>query len=94
MKKYILVSCQVPFVISTTFFKTIEGDNYLDGGTPFIFNNRCIDDRRILHLNTMYITRVLNISKEKNSSTRVLEGALQLHKFLMYNEKVPLCKVL
>lgn len=92
LKKYILVSCQVPFVTSTTFFKTIEGDNYLDGGTPFIFNNRCIDDRRILHLNTMWnFTRVLNISKEKNSSTRVLEGALQLHKFLMYNEKVPLC---
>jgi len=92
VKKYLLVSCQVPFVTSTTFFKTIEGDNYLDGGTPFIFNNRCIDDRKILHLNTMWnFTRVLNISKEKNSSTRVLEGALQLHKFLMYNEKVPLC---
>lgn len=92
LKKYLLVSCQVPFVTSTTFFKTIEGDNYLDGGTPFIFNNRCIDDRKILHLNTMWnFTRVLNISKEKNSSSRVLEGALQLHKFLMYNEKMPLC---
>lgn len=92
LKKYITVSCQVPFVTSTTFFKTIEGDNYLDGGTPFIFKNRCVDDRKILHLNTLWnFTRVLNISKEKNSSTRVLEGALQLHKFLMYNEKMPLC---
>jgi len=92
LKKYLLVSCQIPYLTSNTFFRKIEDDNYLDGGTPFIFNNRCVDDKKILHLNTLWnFTKILNISKEKNSSSRILEGALQLHKFLMYNDKVPLC---
>lgn len=92
VKKYLLCSCHLPYITSDTFFKIIDSDDYLDGGTPLIFNNRCHDDKKILHLNTMCnFSRIFNISKEKNCSTRTLEGALQLHKFLMYNEKVPMC---
>ena len=83
----ILRSIHVPYLTSGTFYREKNGNNYLDGGMPFIFDNRDKSDRKILYLNNSALNSMFTVKKELNGHGRMLEGAIDAHNYLLHNRK-------
>lgn len=65
----------------------------IDGCNPYIFKKRTIDDDKILFIRLTSFSKLkkmMHIKGEYNNSERLLEGALDLHKFFK-GEKSLLC---
>ena len=86
----VLKSVHIPFFINGEMYR---GD-CIDGGLPIIFNSRDEKDNPILYLsisNRYLWLKTLNIHRERNVYGRLLEGALQAHKFLLHKQKSYMC---
>jgi predicted acylesterase/phospholipase RssA len=82
LKEALLKSIQIPYFTTNTFFRKYKNDNYLDGGVPFIFNEReFCENKYILYLNNSNIKTMFSIKNEQNAHSRILEGALDAHNF-------------
>ena len=88
----ILKSIHIPYLTTGKYYH-IEGKNkYLDGGQPFIFNNRCKNDKRhIFYLDNSNIFTMFSIKKEVNSHGRLIEGALQCYNYILKGKRGFLC---
>ena len=88
----ILKSIHIPYLTTGEYYH-MEGKNkYLDGGQPFIFNNRDEnDERHIFYLDNSNIFTMFSIKREKNSSGRLIEGALQCYNYILKEKKDFLC---
>ena len=88
----ILKSIHIPYLTTGKYYH-IEGKNkYLDGGQPFIFNNRCENDKRhIFYLDNSNIFTMFSIKKEVNSHGRLIEGALQCYNYILKGKRGFLC---
>ena len=88
----ILKSIHIPY-LTTGHYYHMEGKNkYLDGGQPFIFNNRDKNDKRqIFYLDNSNILTMFSIQNEINSSGRMIEGALQCYNYILKEKRGFLC---
>ena len=90
----IVKSCYIPFLFDTASSFESDNINYIDGGQPFIFSNRCDDDCKILYISINQLSRLKNMLSfkgEKNHDNRVLEGLLDAMQFFSYNKKTEFC---
>ena len=76
----IIASSFIPYLMDGTL--CYKG--CIDGCTPYIFKKRTTDDDQILFIRLTSFSKfkkMLHIKGEYNNSERLLEGALDLHKF-------------
>ena len=67
---------------------------FFDGGMPYIFPERSINDKKILYVNICNYNKLhclFSVRKEINPYGRLLEGALDAHNFFLYKGKAKLC---
>lgn len=86
----IIRSSFVPILINT---RILYKKKYLDGITPYIFNNN-ISTNKILYLNLSNIDKIeymINIKNEKNPHHRVLTGILDIHLCFIKNKSNSIC---
>ena len=88
----ILKSIHIPYLTTGNYYH-IEGKNkYLDGGQPYIFNNRDEnDDKYIFYLDNSNLFTMFSIKKELNSDGRIMEGAGQCYNYLLKEKRGFLC---
>jgi hypothetical protein len=92
LKRAILKSIQIPYLTSDSFFRVYDDDKYLDGGVPFIFNDRAyIKDKYVLYLNNSSLNTMFTVKNEVNAYGRILEGALDAHNFFLHKKIGVLC---
>tara|TARA_B100001094_G_scaffold332639_1_gene405603 strand:- start:2120 stop:3028 length:909 start_codon:yes stop_codon:yes gene_type:complete len=91
----ILKSIHVPYLITGNYYHICGDNKYLDGGQPYIFNNRDTNDlRKILYLDNSNILTMFSAKSELNCHGRILEGALQCYNYLLKEKKGFLCSYL
>lgn len=92
LKRAILKSIQIPYLTCNSFFREYGDDKYLDGGVPFIFNERTYKrDKYILYLNNSSVKTMFTVKNEINAHGRILEGALDAHNFFLHKNRGFLC---
>lgn len=80
----------LPFIMNGK----LETEGYIDGINPYIFEERSKEDKKILYLNLLSISRVksiLNTKYDKNTSCRALTGILETHDFFTNKTPNTLC---
>ena len=81
----ILKSSHLPYLMNSEKYN----NNCLDGGFPYIFSERGREDKKIMYLsiaNRYFLTGLLKVKNELNVYGRVIEGALEMHKFILYDK--------
>ena len=81
----ILKSSHLPYLMNSEKYN----NNCLDGGFPYIFSERGNEDKKIMYLsiaNRYFLTGLLRVKNELNVYGRVIEGALEIHKFILYDK--------
>ena len=92
LKESILKSIQIPYFTTNSFYRKYGNNNYLDGGVPFIFNEReYAKNKYILYLNNSNIKTMFTIKNEENAHSRILEGALDAHNFFLHKKIGSIC---
>jgi len=87
-----LKSIHIPYLTTGKYYYIKGKNKYLDGGQPFIFNNRHeTDDRKILYLDNSNLFTMFSIQREKTSDGRMIEGALQCYNYILKGKKGFLC---
>ena len=87
-----LKSIHIPYLTTGAYYHIKGKNKYLDGGQPFIFNNRNENDKRhILYLDNSNIFTMFSIKKETNSSGRMIEGALDCYNYILKEKRGFLC---
>jgi hypothetical protein len=82
-------SCFIPYI---TMNKFMEDDNYIDGGTPFIFDK--IFGKNRLYINLCGMDKVIDsivIKKDKIVTHRILGGVLDIHDFFFRCKRTSMC---
>ena len=90
METAILYSTFIPFFMNGQY----SNEGYIDGGNPYIFNDRTIDDNKILFFRlTQYgkLKNMFHIRGELNFEKRLMEGMLDIHEFYMKNKPTIFC---
>tara|TARA_A100001011_G_scaffold397848_3_gene500163 strand:+ start:3748 stop:4656 length:909 start_codon:yes stop_codon:yes gene_type:complete len=88
----ILKSIHIPYLTTGEYYHISGKNKYLDGGQPYIFNNRDEnDERKILYLDNSNILTMFSIKSELNSDGRIIEGALECYNYLLKNKRGFLC---
>jgi hypothetical protein len=90
IEKYILNSTFIPFFMNGQY----SNDGYIDGASPYIFNERTVDDTKILFFKlTQYgkLKNMLHIRGELNFEQRIIEGILDVHEFYMKQQPTIFC---
>ena len=88
----ILKSIHIPYLTTGEYYHISGKNKYLDGGQPYIFNNRATnDEKKILYLDNSDLVTMFSIKSELNSEGRIIEGALQCYNYLLKNKKGFLC---
>jgi hypothetical protein len=82
-------SCFIPYI---TMNKFMEDDNYIDGGTPLIFDK--VFGKNRLYINLCGMDKIIDsivIKKDKIVTHRILEGVLDIHNFFFRSKKTSMC---
>lgn len=82
-------SCFVPLLINGE----LTYKNCIDGFNPMLFNERTIEDRKILFVHLFTPERIyncINVKNDKNITFRAIEGIYEIHKFFI-GDKQTLC---
>ena len=82
-------SCFVPLLINGE----LTYKNCIDGFNPMLFNERTIEDRKILFVHLFTPERLyncINVKNDKNITFRAIEGIYEVHKFFI-GDKQTLC---
>ena len=82
-------SCFIPYI---TMNKFMEDDNYIDGGTPFIFDK--VFGKNRLYINLCGMDKVIDsivIKNDKVVTHRILGGVLDIHNFFFRCKKTSMC---
>jgi len=90
LENYILNSTFIPFLMNGEYSR----NGKIDATTPYIFNNRTIDDTKILFFRlTQYkkFKNMFHIRGEHNLEQRIMEGVLDVHSFYMKDEPTLFC---
>lgn len=88
----ILKSIHIPYLTTGEYYHISGKHKYLDGGQPYIFNNRDANDlRKILYLDNSNLLTMFSIKSELNSDGRIIEGALQCYNYLLKEKRGFLC---
>lgn len=90
IENYILNSTFIPFFMNGNYSR----DGKIDATTAYIFNNRTIDDTKILFFRLAPYKKLKNafhIRGELNLEQRIIEGILDVHTFYMKNESTIFC---
>jgi len=86
----IMYSSHLPFIIDGN----ITQDNNMDNMSPYVFEDRTLDDPKIIFIKlTTYsrLKKVFHIKGETNFNERITEGILDIHSFFKYKNKTSLC---
>ena len=86
----IMYSTHLPFIIDGH----IAHDNNIDNMSPFVFEERTLDDPKIIFIKlTTYsrLKKIFHIKGEINFNERITEGILDIHKFFKYKQNTSLC---
>jgi hypothetical protein len=81
----ILKSSHLPYLMDEKKYN----NKCMDGGFPYIFTERGGTDKKMIYLsiaNKYFLTGLLKVKNEINVYGRVIEGALEMHKFILYNK--------
>jgi hypothetical protein len=87
----IIKSSYVPYLLDGNI---AYNDKYIDGCTPYIFNNENNKETKILYLDLFgydKIYYVLNITNEKTNFHRILTGLLDIHTFFIKQKNTSMC---
>jgi len=90
LENYILNSTFIPFLMNGEYSR----NGKIDATTPYIFNNRTIDDTKILFFRlTQYkkFKNMFHIRGEHNLEQRIMEGVLDVHSFYMKDKPTLFC---
>ena len=90
----LLKSCHIPYLANNELFYMEDNKAFFDGGIPYIFPERSVEDNRILYINISKLNKLnklLCINKEINNYGRLLEGALDAHEFFLYERNSKFC---
>lgn len=86
----ILKSCHLPFLINGDCFYEEKDSNYMDGGVPYLFNEK---ETSLYMRLTQFdkIKSILNISYEKTIHGRILEGIIDTYNFFLKMKTTQMC---
>lgn len=90
IERAILNSTFIPFFMNGQY----SNNGYIDGFNPYIFNERTIDDNKILFFRLTQYGKIKNmfyIRGELNFEQRIMEGILDIHTFYMNNTNTLFC---
>ena len=90
----IIKSSYIPFLFDNNPSLEISNTYIIDGGQPFIFNNRSSNDRKILYVSINQLSKLSSMLSTKNEVTpngRVLEGLLDVYQFFHYKKRTSIC---
>lgn len=91
----ILNSCHIPYITSDTL---CEEEFFIDGGMPFIFNDRenekINQNKDMLYVNVSYLDLLndsLNVYKETSQDGRILNGILKCYSLFLNRKNNNIC---
>ena len=99
LKKSLLKSMHVPYLINGEDYYKEDDVCYMDGLYPYLFKERN-NDKKILYLKLINIfsfsdfKNTICSKKEVNMEKRIMEGALEGHNFFLFNKKSKICSYL
>ena len=77
-------SSHIPFMTSNSYFYKHKDNDYIDGGTPFIFKERKRGkDKKILYISIINLSKIgksFSIKNEHTPHGRMLEGIVDIYK--------------
>jgi hypothetical protein len=94
LRNTILKSCHLPKFTSSEYFLEKKNELFFDGGFPFIFKNRSLNDDKILYMSLSHYSMLKNMFNSKNEENvygRILEGILDTYKFFTYEKTTTMC---
>lgn len=87
-------SCYVPFLFDHNVVLNNKDGFFIDGGQPFIFENRGAREKSILYVCINQIGKLkymFTLQDEDPYNNRVLEGLLDSYQFFQYNKRTAIC---
>jgi len=99
LKRSLLKSMHIPFLINGEDYYKEDNICYMDGLYPYLFKDR-INDKKILYLKLINMfsfsdfKNTICSKKEVNMEKRIMEGSLDAHNFFLFNKKSKICSYL